>query len=79
MAYPELAHDEVDALLHLLLVRVAHLLHVRLRHAMCAEEDLHLSRVHVEFEQLGLWGGKMNRVVKYGSLAGLLCMSMGIT
>lgn len=36
----QLLHDQADALLHLLLVGVASLLHIGHWHAMCAEEDL---------------------------------------
>ena len=38
----QLAHDEADALLHLLLVGVPCLLHIRHRDAMGAEEDLYI-------------------------------------
>jgi len=36
----QLLHDEADALLHLLLVRVSSLLHIGHWHTMCTEEDL---------------------------------------
>ena len=36
----QLLHDEADALLHLLLVRVTSLLHIGHGHTMCTEEDL---------------------------------------
>jgi len=41
----ELAHDQVDTLLHLLPVRVAGVLYIRLGHAMSAEEHNRLVRL----------------------------------